>query len=183
MRVTNSTQHNSHSAFCLMLPIVRLNVAAEMDVRAPCLTASGDGLSLCQWADLHSRASDRTSVKPSAQRNETETKQFRNCVERVLKQFCVLFQPKQNAPVVKCFSCFSQSLLVSTILCNLSANPEAAEGLGDDVGPMRDVVVVSAGYSSAFLYYLYGGHKTLLFGVTTRVMHGFQHYVSVHPYK
>jgi len=36
--------------------------------------------------------------KLSAQRNETETKQFHNSFETVLKLF--FFQPKQNAPAV-----------------------------------------------------------------------------------
>ena len=84
MRVTNSTQHNSHSAFCLMLPIVRLNVAAEMDVRAPCLTASGDGLSLCQWADLHSRA---CQIERLLSRPHNEMKLKQNSFVTVLKEF------------------------------------------------------------------------------------------------
>jgi len=51
---------------------------------------------------------------PSAQRNETETKQFQNCLETVL------FQPKQNVKtVVKRFSCFSQSQPVSAVCAKL----------------------------------------------------------------
>jgi len=34
------------------------------------------------------------ALKPSAQRNETETKQFQNCFETVLKQFCIFVSAK-----------------------------------------------------------------------------------------
>jgi len=51
---------------------------------------------------------------PSAQRNETETKQFGNCFETVL------FQPKENdKTAVKRFSCFSQSQPVSAVYAEL----------------------------------------------------------------
>jgi len=39
-----------------------------------------------------------------------------------LNLFCVLFKPKQNAPAVKRYICFSQSL---SIRCTFSAKPEA----------------------------------------------------------
>jgi len=46
---------------------------------------------------------------PPEQRNEAETKQNKNSFETVL------FQPKQYAPTVKRFSCFSQSLSPATV--------------------------------------------------------------------
>jgi len=49
---------------------------------------------------IHNRVDCTNTLKLSAQLNETETKQFLNSFETVLK---LLFQPKQNALVVTVF--------------------------------------------------------------------------------